>query len=54
MYCNASNAYTVGAQANPRRADPAAYPDSFKLTLDDIVNAPDVPAIPPLLANRRP
>ena len=29
------------------------HPDDFKMTLDDIVNAPEVPAIPPLLAKTR-
>jgi vanillate/4-hydroxybenzoate decarboxylase subunit D len=29
-----------------------AYPDSFKMTIDEIVNAPEVPAIPPLLTKR--
>jgi hypothetical protein len=36
-----------------RRTDLAAYPDEFKMTVDDIVNAPEVPAIPPLLAKTR-
>src|SRR6476659_413830 len=33
-----------------RRTDRDAYPDEFKMTVGDIVNAPEVPAIPPLLA----
>jgi vanillate/4-hydroxybenzoate decarboxylase subunit D len=36
-----------------RRTDRDAYPDDFKMTVDDIVNAPEVPAIPPLLAKTR-
>ena len=36
-----------------RRTDPDAYPDAFKMTLDDIANAAEVPAIPPLLAKTR-
>jgi vanillate/4-hydroxybenzoate decarboxylase subunit D len=36
-----------------RRTDHDAYPDEFKMTIDDIVNAPEVPAIPPLLAKTR-
>jgi len=36
-----------------RRTDRDAYPDEFKMTIDDIVNAPEVPAIPPLLAKTR-
>jgi vanillate/4-hydroxybenzoate decarboxylase subunit D len=36
-----------------RRTDRDAYPDDFKMTLEDIVNAPEVPAIPPLLAKTR-
>lgn len=31
-----------------RRTRRDAYPDSFKLTVDDIDNAPEVPAVPPL------
>ncbi|MDT0456416.1 non-oxidative hydroxyarylic acid decarboxylases subunit D [Streptomyces sp. DSM 41527] len=31
-----------------RRTRRDAYPDSFKLTADDIDNAPEVPAVPPL------
>ena len=33
-----------------RRTHRDAYPDEFKRTVGDIVNAPEVPAIPPLLA----
>jgi vanillate/4-hydroxybenzoate decarboxylase subunit D len=33
-----------------QRTDRAAYPDEFKMTIEDIINAPEVPAIPPLLA----
>jgi vanillate/4-hydroxybenzoate decarboxylase subunit D len=36
-----------------RRTDRDAYPDDFKMTLNDIVNAAEVPAIPPLLAKTR-
>jgi hypothetical protein len=35
-----------------RRTGRAAYPYDFKMTVEDIVNAPEVPAIPPLLAHR--
>lgn len=31
-----------------RRTRRDAYPDSFKMTAEDIRNAPEVPAIPPL------
>ncbi|MEU7436038.1 non-oxidative hydroxyarylic acid decarboxylases subunit D [Streptomyces sioyaensis] len=31
-----------------RRSRRDAYPDSFKLTPDDIHHAPEVPAVPPL------
>ncbi|MGQ4596826.1 non-oxidative hydroxyarylic acid decarboxylases subunit D [Nocardia sp. R6R-6] len=33
----------------PRRSRRDAYPDTFKLTADDIANAVELPAIPPLL-----
>ncbi|MDA3627949.1 non-oxidative hydroxyarylic acid decarboxylases subunit D [Saccharopolyspora oryzae] len=33
-----------------RRTRRDAYPESFKLTVDDIRNAPEVPTIPPLRA----
>ena len=36
-----------------RRTQRDAYPESFKMTADDIANAPEVPAIPPLVSNRR-
>jgi hypothetical protein len=32
----------------PRRTRRDTYPDSFKMTAEDIANAPEVPAIPPL------
>jgi len=32
------------------RAANRPYPDEFKMTVEDIINAPEVPAIPPLLA----
>ncbi|MDD4866313.1 MAG: non-oxidative hydroxyarylic acid decarboxylases subunit D [Mycobacterium sp.] len=35
-----------------RRTQRDAYPDSFKLTADDIAAAPEMPPIPPLLENR--
>ena len=35
-----------------RRTDRSAYPEEFKMTADDIANAPEVPAIPPLLPKR--
>lgn len=35
-----------------RRTQRDAYPDSFKMTAEDIANAPEVPAIPPLVAGR--
>ncbi|MFH8350295.1 non-oxidative hydroxyarylic acid decarboxylases subunit D [Streptomyces sp. NPDC018045] len=31
-----------------RRTSRAAYPDGFKLTAEDIRDAPEVPAVPPL------
>jgi hypothetical protein len=53
-YCNASNAYICWRTSEPaRRTDRDAYPAEFKMTVDDIVNAPEVPAIPPLLAKTR-
>jgi vanillate/4-hydroxybenzoate decarboxylase subunit D len=33
-----------------RRTHRDAYPESFKMTVEDIAKAPAVPAIPPLLA----
>jgi len=35
-----------------RRTDRDVYPDSFKMTVADIANAPEVPAIPPLIGRR--
>lgn len=35
-----------------RRTDRDAYPDSFKMTVEEIANAPEVPAIPPLLPRK--
>jgi hypothetical protein len=32
---------------------PRRLPGEFKMTVDDIANAPEVPAIPPLLAKTR-
>lgn len=31
-----------------RRTQREAYPESFRMTVEDIRNAPEVPAIPPL------
>jgi len=31
-----------------RRTQRDAYPESFKMTAEDIVNAPEVPSVPPL------
>ncbi|GAA2902022.1 non-oxidative hydroxyarylic acid decarboxylases subunit D [Streptomyces mexicanus] len=31
-----------------RRTRRDAYPDSFKMTAEDIANAPEVPTVPPL------
>jgi hypothetical protein len=33
-----------------RRTKPEAYPQQFKMTLEDIKNAPEVPTIPPLVS----
>jgi hypothetical protein len=32
-----------------RRTQRDSYPDSFKMTIEDIQRAPEVPAIPPLI-----
>jgi transcription elongation factor Elf1 len=42
--------YTWRTTEPARRARRDAYPDSFKMTADDIENAPEVPAVPPLLS----
>jgi vanillate/4-hydroxybenzoate decarboxylase subunit D len=34
-----------------RRTRRDAYPENFRLTVDDIANAPEVPTIPPLIAD---
>jgi vanillate/4-hydroxybenzoate decarboxylase subunit D len=35
-----------------RRTHRDAYPDGFKMTAEDMVDAPEVPTIPPLLGRR--
>ncbi|MGW3284285.1 non-oxidative hydroxyarylic acid decarboxylases subunit D [Streptomyces sp. NPDC001002] len=35
-----------------RRTDRDAYPESFRMTVDDITAAPEVPSIPALRATR--
>jgi vanillate/4-hydroxybenzoate decarboxylase subunit D len=40
--------YTWRTTEPPRRIQRDAYPDSFKMTVDDIRNASEVPSIPPL------
>ena len=40
--------YTWRSSEPPRRTQRDAYPDEFKMTIEDIANAPEVPAIPPL------
>lgn len=41
--------YTWRTTEPARRTERDAYPDEFKLTQADIDNAPEVPAVPPLL-----
>lgn len=40
--------YTWRTNEPARRTQRNAYPDAFKMTADDITNAPEVPTIPPL------
>jgi hypothetical protein len=40
--------YTWRTSEPARRTQRDAYPDNFKMTLEDIANAPEVPTIPPL------
>src|ERR1700760_5090337 len=40
--------YTWRTSEPPRRTQRDAYPDEFKMTIEDIANAPEVPTIPPL------
>jgi hypothetical protein len=35
-----------------RRTARDAYPDHFKMTVEDIANAPETPAIPPLMPRK--
>jgi vanillate/4-hydroxybenzoate decarboxylase subunit D len=34
-----------------RRIDPGAYPDSFRMTPEEILSAPEIPSIPALRSN---
>ncbi|MDF3289878.1 non-oxidative hydroxyarylic acid decarboxylases subunit D [Streptomyces silvisoli] len=40
--------YTWRTSEPPRRTQRDIYPDSFKMTVEDIANAPGVPTIPAL------
>jgi vanillate/4-hydroxybenzoate decarboxylase subunit D len=40
--------YTWRTSEPARRTERDAYPEEFTMTIDDIVNAPEVPPIPPL------
>jgi hypothetical protein len=40
--------YTWRSTEPDRRTRREAYPEEFRLTREDIANAPEVPAIPPL------
>jgi ribosomal protein S27AE len=41
--------YTWRTTEPARRTQRDAYPDGFRLTPEDIANAPEVPTVPPLL-----
>ncbi|GAA4081855.1 non-oxidative hydroxyarylic acid decarboxylases subunit D [Actinomadura miaoliensis] len=40
--------YTWRTSEPDRRTRRDAYPDGFKMTIEDIENAPEVPTVPPL------
>jgi vanillate/4-hydroxybenzoate decarboxylase subunit D len=40
--------YTWRTSEPDRRIERDAYPEEFTMTIEDIVNAPEVPPIPPL------
>lgn len=44
--------YTWRSTEPPRRTSREHYPEEFRMTQADIDNAPQVPAIPPLLTQR--
>lgn len=43
--------YTWRTTEPDRRTTRSAYPVEFRMTPEDIANAPEVPAVPPLLAS---
>jgi vanillate/4-hydroxybenzoate decarboxylase subunit D len=42
--------YTWRTSEPARRTQRDAYPEQFKMTIEDIANAPEVPTVPPLRA----